>query len=47
VLETYSGHRALAEAERNRLYELIRARIGDGTVRKTYLATLTSASKMG
>jgi len=41
------GHRALAEAERNRLYELIRARIGDGTVRKTYLATLTSASKMG
>jgi SAM-dependent methyltransferase len=45
VLETYSGHRALPEAKRRRLYDLIRARIGDRTVRKTYLATLTVARK--
>jgi len=43
VLDTYSGHRALAPATRERLYERIRTRIGDATVRKTYLATLTVA----
>jgi SAM-dependent methyltransferase len=47
VLDTYSGHRALPEARRNRLYDRIQARIGNRTVRKTYLATLTVASKTG
>jgi SAM-dependent methyltransferase len=40
VLGTYSDHRMQEDATRERLFELIRARIGDGTVRKTYLATL-------
>jgi len=40
VLSTYSDHRAQDAASRERLFELMRARIGDGTVRKTYLATL-------
>jgi SAM-dependent methyltransferase len=42
VLDTYSGHRALEPALRSRLYDRIRRRI-DGTVRKTYLATLNIA----
>ena len=45
VLDTYSGHRALPEEKRNRLHDLIRKRIGDRTVRKTYLATLTAANR--
>jgi hypothetical protein len=42
VLDTYSGHRTLAPAIRSQLYDRIRRRI-DGTVRKTYLATLNVA----
>jgi SAM-dependent methyltransferase len=45
LLDTYSGHRALPEHKRRRLYDRIRTRIGNKTVRKTYLATLTVASK--
>jgi SAM-dependent methyltransferase len=43
VLDTYSSNRALPEAQRHELYRRIRERIGPGTVRKTYLATLTAA----
>jgi SAM-dependent methyltransferase len=46
VLDTYSGHRALDDATRRRLHDRIRSRIEarpDGTVRKTYLATLNVA----
>jgi len=46
VLATYSNHRALDEQSRTRLFELIRARIGDRTVRKTYLATLDVAVRI-
>jgi hypothetical protein len=42
VLDTYSGHRALDAEIRAQLYERIRRRI-EGTVRKTYLATLNVA----
>jgi SAM-dependent methyltransferase len=44
VLDTYSGNRALDPGTRDRLFERIHARISaapGGTVRKTYLATLT------
>jgi hypothetical protein len=44
VLETYSGHRALDAATRSQLYDRIRRRI-QGTVRKTYLATLNVARR--
>lgn len=40
VLETYSDHRRRDPVVRERLYELMRDRIGAGTVRKSYLATL-------
>ncbi len=46
VLDTYSGHRALDDETRERLYERIRRRIErrpGGKVRKTYLATLNVA----
>jgi SAM-dependent methyltransferase len=46
LLETYSGHRALDEQRRTRLFELIRARIASrpgGEVRKSYLAILNVA----
>jgi SAM-dependent methyltransferase len=49
VLDTYSGHRALANATRNALYDRIRRRIEsrpDKTVRKTYLATLNVARRL-
>jgi SAM-dependent methyltransferase len=42
VLDTYSGHRELDPWVRGQLYERIRRRI-EGTVRKTYLATLNVA----
>ena len=48
VLETYSGHRALAVERRERLYELIRARIAGrpgGQVTKTYAAILHVAKR--
>jgi SAM-dependent methyltransferase len=46
LLSTYSGHRVLADAARERLYDLIRHRIQTrpgGTVRKTYLTMLNVA----
>lgn len=49
LLSTYSGHRALSDEVRARLYERIRTRIAErpsGTVRKSYLATLNVARKM-
>jgi SAM-dependent methyltransferase len=49
VLNTYSGHRALDEITRERLLGRIRRRIdsrAEGTVRKTYLATLDVARRV-
>ncbi len=49
VLNTYSGHRALDDTVRERLYDRIRRRIEAlpaGTVRKTYLATLNVAQRV-
>jgi len=49
VLNTYSGHRALDDATRVRLYDRIRRRIKarpEGTARKTYLATLNVAQRL-
>ncbi len=43
VLGTYSDHLMQKQAARERLFDLIRKRIGDRTVRKTYLATLDVA----
>lgn len=48
VLDTYSEHRALEQATRDRLYALIHRRIEgrpEPTVRKTYLATLNVARR--
>ena len=48
VLDTYSGHRALEDETRRKLYARIRRRIearAHGTVRKTYLATLNVAAR--
>jgi SAM-dependent methyltransferase len=49
VLETYSGHRALDEDTRNRLFERIRRRIEarpERKVRKSYLAMLYVAERV-
>ena len=48
LLDTYSGHRALDDTTRARLYERIRRRIEarSGTVRKTYLALLNVARRL-
>jgi len=46
LLDTYSGHHAMEPQIRARLYARIRRRIGDETVRKTYLATLDVAVKL-
>ena len=46
LLDTYSGHRSIPEARRLELYERIRARVGDGTVRKTYLFMLNVAIRL-
>jgi SAM-dependent methyltransferase len=43
VLNTYSDHRRWDEPSRERFFDLIRARIGPRTIRKTYLATLDVA----
>jgi protein-L-isoaspartate O-methyltransferase len=43
VLGTYSDHLMQEKETRERLFDLIRARIGDNTVRKSYLATLDVA----
>jgi SAM-dependent methyltransferase len=45
VLDTYSGHRSMEEHQRRRLYERIRSRIGNRTVRKTYLFILNVAAR--
>jgi hypothetical protein len=49
LLNTYSGHRVLDDAMRERLYDLIRRRIEarvEGTVRKTYLTMLNVAQRV-
>ena len=46
VLDTYSGHRSMADDERDELYRRIRARIGDRTVTKTYLFTMNVAARL-
>ena len=46
VLNTYSDHRLRDDATRARLFDLIRARIGDRRIRKTYLATLDVAERI-
>ena len=43
VLSTYSDHLMQEEEARERLFDLIRERIGDRTVRKSYLVTLDVA----
>lgn len=48
VLDTYSGHRALADEQRERLYDRIRRRIAaepGQAVTKTYLTTLNVAER--
>jgi SAM-dependent methyltransferase len=45
VLNTYSDHRRWDDASRERFFDLIRARIGPRTIRKTYLATLDIARR--
>jgi SAM-dependent methyltransferase len=45
VLDTYSGHRALPNEQRRRLYQRIRERVGDRIVRKTYLFMLNVAAR--
>jgi SAM-dependent methyltransferase len=48
LLDTYSGHRSLEEAQRQELYNRIRRRIGarpDGRVTKTYLTMLNVARR--
>lgn len=46
VLSTYSPNIAMDEAKRTRLFGLLRARIGDRPLRKTYLATLDVALRI-
>lgn len=46
VLDTYSGHRSMADDERNELYRRIRERIGARTVTKTYLFTMNVAARL-
>jgi SAM-dependent methyltransferase len=46
VLDTYSGHRSMADEQRRELYRRIRARIGERTVTKTYLFTLNVATRL-
>ena len=46
VLSTFSSNIAMEEATRTRLFELLRARIGDRLLRKTYLATLDVAVRV-
>lgn len=46
VIGTYSPNIAMPEATRRELFGRLRARIGDRTVRKTYLATLDVARRL-
>ena len=45
VLSTHSPNILMEDSTRTRLFDLLRARIGDATVRKTYLATLDVATR--
>jgi hypothetical protein len=40
LLDTFSGHIAMGEAKRERLYAEIRRRIGGGSVRRHWLSIL-------
>lgn len=46
VLSTFSPNIAMEEARRTRLFDLLRARIGERVLRKTYLATLDVAVRI-
>jgi SAM-dependent methyltransferase len=46
VLSTFSSTIAMEEAKRTRLFDLLRARIGERSLRKTYLATLDVALRI-
>ncbi|MFL5910904.1 MAG: class I SAM-dependent methyltransferase [Gaiellaceae bacterium] len=46
VLSTFSPNIAMEEAKRTQLFDLLRARIGDRSLRKTYLATLDVALRV-
>ena len=46
VLDTYSGHRSMADDQRRELYRRIRERIGERIVRKTYLFALNLATRL-
>ena len=46
VISTYSENIAMDDARRARLFGRLRARIGERTIRKTYLATLDVAVKI-
>lgn len=45
VLNTYSDHRTWDDESRERFFDLIRARIGSRSIRKTYVATLDIARR--
>ena len=45
VISTYSPNIAMDARQRARLFDLIRTRMGDRCVRKTYLATLDVARR--
>ena len=46
VLDTYSGHRSMADDQRRELYRRIRERIGERIVTKTYLFALNLATRL-
>lgn len=46
VLNTYSGHLSMPEAEQSELYRRIHTRIGDRVVTKTYLFTMNVAARL-
>jgi SAM-dependent methyltransferase len=46
VLSTFSPNIAMEGTKRTRLFELLRARLGDRSLRKTYLATLDVALRI-
>jgi len=46
VLSTFSPNIAMEDAKRTRLFDLLRARIGERSLRKTYLATLDVAVRI-
>lgn len=46
VLSTFSPNIAMEETKRTRLFDLLRARLGERRLRKTYLATLDVAVRV-